>query len=367
MVQYQAFTKRFSQQLESLRGISAIVVLFTHCFQAFIAPFDQTIYPLIRLLGQSAVMMFFVLSGYLIGHSIQKNIHLFGRFNIWHYLKQRCKRILPPFIFALALTALLYVLAPLYFASQSHAFVHDFGLMIRNSYDINLTDFIGTAFFLNGFITSTVSANAALWSLSYEVWFYILAICIPLAHQKNMIIALVASALLVGLAYLNIQFFFYFLVWLAAFLLSFQSIRSLISAQLDILQHIFIGLALCIACFDFYQFHYVYMGQFYSTENFTWFNVCVGLAICCWLARLHQNKTDYAAPLPQTAHYSYTLYVTHFPLLLFIMGVFPQTLSNGIFGGLISLIMVMIILIGVAKFLAYFLEANQKQSSKKIT
>jgi len=72
----------FSLQLESLRGISAIVVLFSHCFQAFIAPFDTSIYSWIRLLGQAAVMIFFALSGYLIGYSIQHNIHQHGQFNL---------------------------------------------------------------------------------------------------------------------------------------------------------------------------------------------------------------------------------------------------------------------------------------------
>ena len=72
----------FSLQLESLRGISAIVVLFSHCFQAFIAPFDTSLYSWVRLLGQAAVMIFFALSGYLIGYSIQHNIHQHGQFNL---------------------------------------------------------------------------------------------------------------------------------------------------------------------------------------------------------------------------------------------------------------------------------------------
>ena len=70
--QFQPFSNQLSQQLESLRGISAIVVLFSHCFQAFIAPFDATFYSFVRLFGQAGVMMFFALSGYLIGYSIQK-------------------------------------------------------------------------------------------------------------------------------------------------------------------------------------------------------------------------------------------------------------------------------------------------------
>jgi len=159
----------FSLQLESLRGISAIVVLFSHCFQAFIAPFDTSIYSWIRLLGQAAVMIFFALSGYLIGYSIQHNIHQHGQFNLHHYARQRGRRILPPFLFAMGLTLVLYLLAPLLFTSHTHAFQHSFGMMIRTDYSIDMMEFVGSLLFLNGFVTPTVSANAALWSLSYEV------------------------------------------------------------------------------------------------------------------------------------------------------------------------------------------------------
>ena len=48
---YQPLAKTFSLQLESLRGLSAIVVLFSHAFQAFVAPQDVTLYSIVRLLG----------------------------------------------------------------------------------------------------------------------------------------------------------------------------------------------------------------------------------------------------------------------------------------------------------------------------
>src|SRR5690606_15385609 len=113
--------------LESLRGLSAIVVLFSHCFQAFIAPFDLTLYSWVRLLGQAAVMMFFALSGYLIGISVQNNIYRHQQFNLGNYIRQRGQRILPPFLFALVLTLLLYGLAPLLFSSGSHQFQYSLG------------------------------------------------------------------------------------------------------------------------------------------------------------------------------------------------------------------------------------------------
>lgn len=356
--QYQALSTQFSQQLASLRGISAIIVLFSHCFQAFIAPFDLTLYSVIRLLGQAAVMMFFVLSGFLIGHSMQKNRQQFGQFNLTHYIKQRCTRILPPFIFALALTALLYVLAPYFFASESRFFQHYFGIMIRYEYDISYLDFIGSMLFLNGFLTPTIAANAALWSLSYEVWFYVLAGFFPfLFHSK--VSALIFLLVLIGLSTLNIQFLIYFLIWITAFAFSFPQVQASILDTLQIVKIILLCLALAIACFDAYQFHIIYQTTQYTTENFTAFNFCIGLALACWLLQVQHQQKHYPAIWVKSADFSYTLYVIHFPLLLFILGCFPQTLSNGLLSALLSLILSMLVLIAVSWFISRWIEPQK--------
>lgn len=359
--QYQALTTKFSQQLESLRGISAIIVLFSHCFQAFIAPFDLTFYSIVRLLGQAAVMMFFVLSGFLIGHSMQKNSHQFGHFNLKHYIQQRCKRILPPFIFALLLTVSLYYLAPYFFASQTQFFEHYFGIMIRYEYDIALLDFIGSMFFLNGFLTPTIAANAALWSLSYEVWFYVLAGFFPfLFHSK--VSALIFLFVLAGLSILNIQFLVYFFIWLTAFAFSFPQVQASILDTLQLVKIILLCLAVAIASFDAYQFHVVYQAAQYTTENFTAFNLCLGLALCCWLIQLQYQLKNYPTLWVKSADFSYTLYVTHFPLLLFMMGCFPQTLSNGLTGAIFSLISSIFSLIFIAYLIAKIIEPKRKTS-----
>ena len=351
----------FSLQLESLRGISALVVLFTHCFQAFIAPFDLSLYSWVRLLGQAAVMIFFVLSGYLIGYSIQHNTHRQGQFNLRDYLQQRCRRILAPFLFAMALTLILYLLAPLLFASQSHAFQNSFGMMIRTDYSVDSGDFIGALLFLNGFITPTVSANAPLWSLSYEVWFYVLAGFLP--FFKNSGRAKIGFfTVLIILSILNIQFFIYFLVWLTAFACSFRHLQRHFLSRLQALKLGLFGFALLIACFDAYQFHIVDQARQYRAANFTPFNFCIGLAFCCWLLQLQQQRSHYNPVWVQSADFSYTLYVTHFPLLLFTLGCIPATLAYGLGGAILALLGSMGSLIVFAWLMAKWLEPQRKKA-----
>ncbi|KGT47434.1 acyltransferase [Acinetobacter sp. HR7] len=351
----------FSLQLESLRGVSAIVVLFSHCFQAFIAPFDVTLYSWVRMHGQAAVMMFFALSGFLIGTSIQNNLQHNNQFNLPHYVQQRCRRILPPFLFALVLTVLLYVLAPLLFSSQSHQFENSFGMMIRTSYSLEWDNLLGSLLFLNGFITPTLSANAPFWSFSYEIWFYVLAGFLP--FLRNSILAQAGFTLvLVILSILNPQFLIYFLLWLSAFASSFQQVQQYLLNHLSSLKLVFFSLALLIACIDAYTFHFIEHTNIYRGSYFVPFNVCIGLGLICWLTQLQYYQSYYHPIWVQSAGFSYTLYVTHFPLLLFILGCFPQSRAYGLGGAVLALLGSMTFLIFFAWFIAKWLEPQKRKA-----
>ncbi len=351
----------FSLQLESLRGLSAIVVLFSHCFQAFIAPFDLSLYSWVRLLGQAAVMMFFALSGYLIGISIQHNIYRHTQFNLRHYIRQRGQRILPPFLFALLLTLLLYGLAPWLFSSGSQQFQHSFGMMIRTAYDLELNSLLGSLFFLNGFISPTLSANAPLWSLSFEVWFYVLAGFLP--FLRNSALALAGFILvLVILVILNPTFLPYFLLWLTAFASSFTRLQQLILDKLQPAKTGFFMLAFILAAMDAYQFHLLDQATIYRGLYFVPFNVCIGLGWICWLLQLQYQQQHYQPIWISSAGFSYTLYVTHFPLLLFILGCFPQSRMYGLGGAVLALLCSMLVLIGLVWILAKWLEPQKRKA-----
>lgn len=363
---YQPLDKTFSLQLESLRGLSAIVVLFSHAFQAFIAPQDVTFYSVVRLLGQSAVMMFFILSGFLIGHSIQKNFQQNHTFSIRKYARQRFRRILPPFIFALFWMLLLYGLAPYFFATQSHSFEVIPALMVRTAYDFSLFELVGSVFFINEFLTPTLSANAPLWSLSYEVWFYVLAGLIALWQSTFARVGFVITLLILSL--LNLQFLVYFGVWLLAFTFSFDQVSSRVDVySLKIVQWIFAIFALCIAMYDAYQFFIIDQIKTYQANLFTIFNACIGVVFAIFLLQLYQKQRSFKPVWVSSARFSYTLYITHFPILLFIMGVFPQSYLRSISTSMLAVILSMLICIAFAWLMARFLEPKQPLHPKYLT
>lgn len=105
-------TKNRSATLESFRAISAFTVMLAHCYIIFISKRYPDIYPLAASHAQSSVMVFFVLSGFLIGLSVKNNLSRNeGAFNIKEYADARFFRIYPPLIFSLFLATFLSLLS----------------------------------------------------------------------------------------------------------------------------------------------------------------------------------------------------------------------------------------------------------------
>jgi peptidoglycan/LPS O-acetylase OafA/YrhL len=150
--------------LDWCRFLAAFVVMMVHArafaFTSFgLIDVDQqhgitAAFYMATRIGTQGVLVFFVLSGFLVGG---KAIERFrdGSFCTSDYVIDRCSRILVPFIPALLLTAII---------------AHFSGLQKADP-----QAFLGNLFFLQGIAVDAYPGNDPLWSLSYEVWFYVLA------------------------------------------------------------------------------------------------------------------------------------------------------------------------------------------------
>jgi peptidoglycan/LPS O-acetylase OafA/YrhL len=128
-------------------------------------------------LGQEAVLVFFVLSGFLVGGQILRRVKS-GTFILRDYTIDRCSRILLPLIPACLLAALI------------GRFVLGHGIDLP----VITANMIG----LNGVLAPTLEANLPLWSLSYEIWFYIAGgACAVLTRWPLAAIAALAACSLV--------------------------------------------------------------------------------------------------------------------------------------------------------------------------
>src|ERR1700748_2059632 len=101
--------KRFSENLEALRGYAALFVVFCH-LQILVGVFSPYYDPkLLNVLvpdGHLWVLVFFVLSGYVIAANNRLNL---SRETVGLYLKKRFIRIYPIYFIALILTLLISI------------------------------------------------------------------------------------------------------------------------------------------------------------------------------------------------------------------------------------------------------------------
>lgn len=152
--------------LDLIRFVAAFAVMACHFRGAFfteysLLPEEQhnagiSAFYFITRLGFEAVLIFFVLSGFLVGGKAIMRI-MQDSFRARDYAIDRFARIMLPLIASL----LFYLPICLYF-----------GIPIK------ISDWIGSLLSLQGILTSTPFAT--LWSLSYEVWFYILMFSIAI-------------------------------------------------------------------------------------------------------------------------------------------------------------------------------------------
>lgn len=115
---YQRLTANQSVSLDTLRGLAAVLVVICHCAQLFINQHAPEYYRFFAVLAQTCVMIFFVLSGFLITKSITGNIARNGSLKLFDYAIKRFTRIYPPLVFSFIIIAGLTLLSKQFFISS---------------------------------------------------------------------------------------------------------------------------------------------------------------------------------------------------------------------------------------------------------
>lgn len=149
------------------------------------SPLAAAFYFLTRM-GGEAVIVFFVLSGYLIGGRYFTKIAQ-GKFNALDYGIDRAVRIGLPLIPALVLTAWVSVF---------------------QGGELQPLTFLVNAVSLQGVVMGCCyGGNAPLWSLPYEVWLYVLVLVVGLwLKQSTHRVSLFAALILLALIFSKLEF-----------------------------------------------------------------------------------------------------------------------------------------------------------------
>ncbi|MEI6336528.1 MAG: acyltransferase, partial [Methylococcaceae bacterium] len=219
---------QLSATLDFLRWVSALLVLSGHVRTFYFPTYGKFINPDIFTkffyvatgFGHQAVMIFFVLSGFLVGGRILEKLEN-NSFKLTDYTLDRFTRLYPVFLVSLLVTLLCDWLGFTYF---NHTGIYSviagnpIGVInynVENQWGV--ADFLTNLFMLQGLTGSIFGSNCPLWSISMEFWYYFLfpALLLPfyiksLQHRCISILLLIAIACLLSL---NVEFYTLFLVW----------------------------------------------------------------------------------------------------------------------------------------------------------
>ncbi len=215
-------------QMDAMRALLALVVAFGHLWGLLIqdyaggGSFPVRAAYFVAGFAHSAVILFFVLSGYWIARSVTARV---ARGWSWRdYLIDRLARLGVVLVPALALGGLLDWIAyyPLQLPTH-HDVTHAWVLTQDLSHSLSWTALAGNLLFLQHLFVPPLGSNGPLWSLAFEFWYYLWfpALWLSLVRRRP---SLALPALLVTLA--NPELAFGFMSWSCGALLHFAEERA---------------------------------------------------------------------------------------------------------------------------------------------
>ena len=314
-----------SDQLDMARGLAAVAVLLLHLRDLFFVDYQDLKNPSVGVsafyvignFGHQAVVLFFVLSGYFISATVLRSVTR-GDWSWRGYFIQRIARLGVVLIPALLLTALLDHSGMALFGlghnyeGDGTVYIHDPGIVER----LSVSTLAGNVFFLQTIVTPTFGSNSPLWSLSYELWFYVFfpiaVLCIRPGRRWPTFVALPLVAVLVaarhGLA-------FYFAIWLLGYLAGSLPKLSVVATDRRAKACAWSALAATATILALIWFH--------RLESVILSDLALGVAFAVFVYAVLQvgqqtSNGRHVRAGRVLAGFSYTLYAIHLPIIFFL-------------------------------------------------
>lgn len=266
--------------------------------------------------GHHAVIVFFVLSGFLVGNSVWRAVRS-GRWSWGKYLLQRLTRLWTVLLPALAAGGLLDHLGMRLLAHSRYLYSSPAGqpfLTSSLSAHSTLKVLAADALFLQ-FRAGNYGTNAALWSLANEFWYYLLFPLLLLAIADRSAwrrLGYLALTLLL-LRFVGSGIAASFVEWLLGFLTSILPLA---------LSRRFQGAAAALCLAQFLGINWLLkVHPFPQTAA----DLLLGFSFSLLLYVIAHRRQPvgslaYQRTAARFAGFSYTLYLTHLPFLTFAVG-----------------------------------------------
>ena len=187
------------EKLDALRGLAALYVVLHHCVSGSVMLFGLNIAHLFRF-GEEAVILFFLLSGFVINYSFAK-----GKDKTFRtYFFKRATRIYIPLLIVMAWGYLMEC-----YGAGEVVNAHPRELLLNLMMLQDISDLKPNV------LVDPYMHNSPLWSLSYEWWFYMIYFQI----QKHVASTGRKDVIVFGLSIASALVYLYFPVFLPRLLM----------------------------------------------------------------------------------------------------------------------------------------------------
>jgi peptidoglycan/LPS O-acetylase OafA/YrhL len=315
--------------LDVVRGVSAVIVMLSHVFQIFIVPkigLSGFIDRIWTLLASYSVMAFFIISGFVISISIMRNVQRNGVFKEREFLIKRFNRLYPPLILSLVMIIGIFYLAQALNLHGSEAFyIQGDYEVIREKISLEWKPIFASLVFIQDIFPGlwSPSLNGALWSLSYEFWFYVIAMSVTswIINKRLTWGGLLTIGVIIPIVYFNnVNFFTFLCTWGSGVFWALLYVRRKSLGQrikvytLPIFLGLLAILLIILAQNNFWPVLHPYRNFLTMSVQtlISWLGMLILLHVCL---RLEGSSFKFLGA-NRLAPFSYTLYLIHFPLLL---------------------------------------------------
>jgi len=349
-------------KFDLLRGIASIAVLVPHIAAVFLYRLIGSDHPIASTAGtvaRHAVLVFFLLSGYLITLSIFVNVQRNGRFNVAEYLTARVARIYPPLLGAIGIVlAAFAIIHGLGLPGAEHYGLPGDLYAARDRFTVSAKDVLFALLMHNGML----EADGPLWSLCIEFNLYIAALFAALAvtastAKRRLVTAAAAIAWVAWWIRADSQFVFYLAIWaLGASLCIWRALlaRPIVAKSFSVLAWTSLGIYLALL--------FLAPGWLVIDKPGHWasfglqFIACVGYAYVLFVPTWGERPPRWLA---RSGDYSYSLYVIHFPILLLILSLTQTWMGSSLTRACIVAALSGVIAIAASSVFSTFFE-NQR-------
>ncbi len=339
--------KNFSAWLDFFRWAAALEVVIYHInhryfVKLFEVPHSERLighylFAFISSFGGPAVILFFVMSGYLVGGSVAGRYLRSSKFDSVDYFITRLSRLWTVLIPALFFAFLFDTLAlGIFHAAKNGIFSLD-AEVAGSAVNHDAWTLVCNVAFLQTALCTQFGSNGALWSLFHEFWYYATFPLLMLAMWgrrgilAQMVMTISAAAILLALTWFQFVGFSiagYAGIWLLGTLAALRPKPLLpLSATW--------AAALCIGCLLIWRVFYApgtaTPATFLSKE--TVLDYAIAASFANLLMAMRQSKNLFRMPMPrlneQLAGFSYSLYCTHTPLVILIGAIYLWAFQTG--------------------------------------